>query len=112
MKRILKYKLTIGENQIQVRQGGIVRHVATLRDTPCMWIEGDDELPYELRTFVVHGTMHGIPGNEQYLGTFMFNTTWGYPFVRHLFEVPPMTMKRRVFTGWQRERGRDDTPRH
>lgn len=95
MRKVLKYQLNIGESHIAMRMDSIILHIESQTDTtdinmpvdrPCMWVDSDDELPYETRRFMVRGTGHPVAPDERYVGTFLLPQSVG-SFVGHVFEV-------------------------
>jgi len=86
MKRIWKYELRGITNNVEVPQGGIVRHVSALPSCPpTLWIEVDDIRPLTERYFRSIATGGTIPDQAVYVGTAILSdgTVW------HVHEVNP-----------------------
>ena len=88
-KTIWKYRIEGVSGEFPIPQGGRVVHVereqpSSREEYVSLWVEVDDKLPTEQRSFGVYGTGHPVPVDSEYLGTVTF---FPLPIVVHAYEL-------------------------
>lgn len=81
-RRILKFPLEHGEQEVVMPHGAIIRHVDVQHDVPTLWAECKDSGYESRRRFVVYGTGQPAADKANYVGTVLMGA-----FVWHVFEV-------------------------
>lgn len=83
---IWKYELAVTQapQNIVTKKGAILRHVGTVNDRICLWLQVDEhEIEEEKRSLMIVGTGWTIPGGAVYLGTAIVGQ-----FVWHVYGKP------------------------
>jgi hypothetical protein len=86
-KTIWKFELSLEHPNIEMPAGAQILHIATQRETPCIWALVNPKAPTMTRYLRVYGTGHPMPNDPgAYLGTFQLH---GGSLIFHVFENVP-----------------------